>query len=298
MRGAGIPPAHMEPHPLRRDPLKRPVQSLDRQRKMMMPIPHAGPHRPRVRRHRHIRRIDLQTEPRLHNRPILISQRLSARRQIPLMRPVMLIGIVERDLTRTDRAHKPARRIATPQRPLEPGDIPMHRILISQLHRPHAIRKPQMRRLRIREQPHRQLRKRRHIIRLKLRPPTKPREPLRHIRTEPRLAHLPITNHIQPHLPLPSHQLHHRISRPRLKLPLINHLPIHPRPHQIRQLIRPRQTPRMRRQNPISHHTLTSFPLSTTRPQTSTAPNTHTAEFPRIRARIVKSGARRPALCM
>jgi hypothetical protein len=70
-----------------------------------------------MRRHRHIRRVDLQVEAGVDDRAVLIRQRLGARGQVFLVRPVVLIWVVERDLPRAHRAHERFGWIGVPERP-------------------------------------------------------------------------------------------------------------------------------------------------------------------------------------
>jgi hypothetical protein len=100
VRAGVVAPAHVQADLLLGDAVERRVQRVDRHRQVRVPALDRRADGPAVRGHREVGRVDLQVEPGVGDRLVLVAQRLAERLEVLLVRAVVLVGEVEGDLAR------------------------------------------------------------------------------------------------------------------------------------------------------------------------------------------------------
>jgi hypothetical protein len=135
----------------------------------------------------------------------------------------------------------------------EPLDVPMHSLLVGQLDRADAVREHDMGHRGRVEEPHGEVRKVGHVIGLELRAAREAGEALVHVRAEAGLAHLAVTDDVDPGGALLLDNLRNRSVDTSVQRCGVDRLAVHPRPDHVREIIGTRKAPRVGRQDPLSH---------------------------------------------
>ena len=205
-----VSPADVEAQLLARDPFDRPVQRLDRLVEVRPPVGDVGADRPEVLRHREVGRVELELEPRLRDRAVLVAHRFRDRVEVRLVRGVVPVRVVERDLPRRGGGEERVAARMVAEGRAERLDVGVDGVGVAHLHRPLAAQHQDMRADLVREQALRDAGELKEIVALDPNAAAEARQPIEDVVAKPDLAHLAVADDVDPDRPLPVDDLPNR----------------------------------------------------------------------------------------